>query len=82
MNASKDKNGFLELKISDTGCEIPEEYLTKVFDIFSAQNNYCAKDKNLALLYEMIKDNRGDLIVESKKEIGSTYTIYLPIYFG
>jgi PAS domain S-box-containing protein len=81
-----DKNGqiYLEcykkenstiIKIKDNGCGIPKEALEKVFDPF-----YTLKSTGygigLAICYQLMKENSGDISIDSKVGEGTTVTLY------
>ncbi len=65
------------INISDTGCGISKDNLTKIFDLF-----YSTKDMGtglgLAITHKIINDHLGMLEVESELEQGTTFTITLP----
>lgn len=65
------------INISDTGCGISQDNLTKIFDLF-----YSTKDMGtglgLAITHKIINDHLGMLEVESDVNIGTTFTITLP----
>lgn len=65
------------INISDTGCGIPNDQLSKVFDMF-----YSTKDMGtglgLAITHKIINDHLGTLEVESELNKGTTFTVTLP----
>jgi two-component system sporulation sensor kinase B len=65
------------INISDTGCGIAQEHLSKVFDLF-----YSTKDMGtglgLAITHKIINDHLGILEVESELDKGTIFTITLP----
>nr|MBC8322292.1 ATP-binding protein [Candidatus Neomarinimicrobiota bacterium] len=65
------------INISDTGCGISKDNLTKIYDLF-----YSTKDMGtglgLAITHKIINDHLGMLEVESELEQGTTFTITLP----
>lgn len=68
-----------KITISDTGKGINEEDLTRIFEPF-----YTSKEKGvglgLTLSYNLIKENNGDIHVESQPSQGTVFTILLPLY--
>ncbi len=64
------------IKISDTGCGIPPEILTKIFDPFFSTKK--SAGLGLSVSYNIIKRNGGDIKAESKVGCGTTVTIRLP----
>lgn len=78
------KNGdkvFVEVK--DTGCGIPEELLSKIFNAFSEikYNDLDIKGSGLglALSKQIVQAHGGDIWCESKIDEGSTFTFTLNI---
>lgn len=71
-------NEELRIIVADTGVGIPEDKLGKIFEPY-----YSTKDNGtglgLTLTYKIIKEHGGDIAVRSKKDIGSTFIISLPI---
>ncbi|MEJ2048864.1 MAG: ATP-binding protein [Calditrichota bacterium] len=68
------------ISIKDTGCGIPEENLSKIFEPF-----YTTKEVGkgtglgLSVSYGIIRNFNGEILVESEMEKGSVFTIKLPI---
>ncbi len=71
--------GDVEICISDTGCGIKEEHLSKVFDPFfttKAVGNGTGLGMNIA--WNIINEHRGSIQVTSAEGKGTTFTIRLP----
>ena len=68
------------IKVTDTGCGIPEEEINKIFDPF-----FTTKDKSkgtglgLAVSYGIIQRHNGKVGVETKIGSGTTFTIEIPV---
>jgi CheY-like chemotaxis protein/signal transduction histidine kinase/HAMP domain-containing protein len=76
------KNVFVEVK--DTGIGISEKMLLHVFDEFrqadgSSARQYEGTGLGLAIAYKMIKVLGGDIQVNSKLNVGSVFTIIIPV---
>jgi len=77
----KDEKKCTRLAISDTGCGIPKEHLSKLFTPF-----YTTKDVGegtglgLTVVHGIIQEHEGTVKVESQVDKGSTFIISLPIY--
>jgi signal transduction histidine kinase/ligand-binding sensor domain-containing protein/DNA-binding response OmpR family regulator len=76
---------YLEIKITDSGVGIPTEYIDKIFKPFQqVDTNKPVGSKatgiGLALTKEFIDLHNGFILVESKLDNGTTFTIYLPVY--
>ncbi|SMO49768.1 sensor histidine kinase [Solitalea koreensis] len=68
-----------KIEIADNGLGIKKEYQTSIFEMFFVTNN----DKNgsglgLYIAKEAVENLKGEITVESEKNIGSTFTITLP----
>lgn len=80
VNTSIDEEN-VNIVISDTGIGIQEEDLEKIFEPF-----YTTKEEGrgtglgLWVSYGIIKSLQGDLMVESKKDVGTKFFITLPIH--
>jgi signal transduction histidine kinase len=68
------------IAISDTGCGIPEENLSRIRDpFFTTKDVGTGTGLGLSIVDEIIRSHGGDLLVESKVGKGSTFTVVLPI---
>lgn len=74
---SGDKNGHVEIKISDTGVGISQEELDKIFNPFFT-TKYEGVGLGLTICHRIIEDHQGSIQVESKEGTGTTFTISLP----
>jgi two-component system, NtrC family, sensor kinase len=63
-------------KISDTGCGMPKDVLTKIFDPFFSTKK--STGLGLYVSYNIIKHQNGDIKVESREGLGTTFTVSLP----
>ncbi|HEY6333787.1 MAG TPA: ATP-binding protein, partial [Blastocatellia bacterium] len=74
-------NGFVEVKISDTGIGISEESLTKVFEpYFSTKQS--GFGLGLAVTKKIIEEHQGHIEVSSRLNEGTTFTLTLPSVDG
>lgn len=73
-------NGQVEIKISDTGCGIPEENLGKLFTpFFTTKALGKGTGLGLSIVYGIIKVHRGQIAVQSQVGQGTTFTMTLPV---
>lgn len=73
----------VKLQISDEGCGISEENLKKIFDpFFTTKTESGGTGLGLSISNGIIQDMQGRIQVESKINIGSTFTIVLPVVSG
>ncbi len=76
--AAKQRDNFLEVKITDTGDGIPEENLGKIFDpLFTTKAKGIGL--GLAVCKAIIDRHQGHIEVESGVGKGATFTIKLPL---
>lgn len=69
-------NQNVYVKLSDTGCGIAPEDLSKIFEPFFSTKK--GPGLGLSVSYNIIKQHQGEIKVESKTGSGTTFTIALP----
>jgi signal transduction histidine kinase len=75
------KNGdSAEVGVADTGKGIPPEFLPHIFDPFFSTKGDGGTGLGLSVSYGIIKNHNGDIRVESKVGVGTTFTLELPRY--
>ncbi|AEH44293.1 multi-sensor signal transduction histidine kinase [Thermodesulfatator indicus DSM 15286] len=68
------------IKISDTGCGIPETIIDKIFDpFFTTKAPGEGTGLGLSVSYGIVKDHGGQIFVESRPGEGTIFTIILPV---
>jgi signal transduction histidine kinase len=68
------------IRVSDTGCGIPEENLSKIRDpFFTTKEVGTGTGLGLSIVDEIIRSHHGELLVESVVGKGSVFTVVLPI---
>ncbi len=74
------KNNKVYIVIQDNGCGIPKENLKKVFDPgFTTKGSGVGAGLGLSISYQIIKDHKGEIKVESEPGKGAAFTIILPM---
>jgi signal transduction histidine kinase len=74
----RERDKFLEVEISDTGCGIPKEAIGKIFDpLFTTRAKGIGL--GLAVCKAVIERHEGNIEVESEVGKGATFTIRLPL---
>jgi signal transduction histidine kinase len=74
----------IKCSVADTGIGIKPEYL-ELFEKEGYLNSTTGTDQEigtglgLQLVKNLLEQNNGTLIIESKTEVGSTFTITLPV---
>ena len=75
------KNGnSIEIGVADTGKGIAPEFLPHIFDPFFSTKGEGGTGLGLSVSYGIIKNHHGEIRVESKVGVGTTFTIELPRY--
>ncbi|MFQ5605768.1 MAG: ATP-binding protein [bacterium] len=70
----------IALEISDTGCGIPADQLTQIFEPFFTLSRG-GTGLGLTLVKKIVQDHRGDIRFKSEVGIGTTVTVTLPLKF-
>ena len=78
MQADGKKYQLIVVKVSDTGPGIKHEHLQDIFTPF-----FTTKDRGvglgLALSYQIVQEHLGTIRIESRKNEGTTFSVYLPL---
>ena len=80
--AARNKEGFIEVCVSDTGIGMPEDVRDKVFDRFyqadsSPGREYGGIGLGLTIVKELVKVHGGEILVKSRVGKGSTFCFTL-----
>jgi signal transduction histidine kinase len=83
----RQENGAVLIDIQDSGIGIAEEKLGLLFGRFWQEDGSSTRNRHgtgigLALVKELVELHGGAVTVQSKKGIGSTFTVRLPLYQG
>lgn len=71
----------IEILISDTGCGISSENISKVFDpFFTTKEPGCGTGLGLSISYNIIDEHNGNIDVKSSLGKGTEFRIELPIF--
>ena len=79
-----DETATLVFTVKDTGIGIAESFLPKLFDTFSREESgmttaHGGSGLSLALAKQIVETLGGKIGVESKKGVGSTFSVTLPL---
>ncbi len=72
---------YVKFSVNDNGTGIDEENLSKIFDpYFSTKQKETGSGLGLYVTYGIIKAHNGHIDVTSKKEAGTTFDVFLPVF--
>jgi len=68
------------VKVQDSGCGIQPEHLNRIFDpFFTTKATGDGTGLGLSVSYGIVQDHKGQILVTSAPEKGTTFTVILPI---
>ena len=80
INAAPEGRDKVSITISDNGCGMPEENLSKIFEpFFTTKERGQGTGLGLTITYGLVKKLNGNISVISKEMEGTTFIITLPI---
>jgi len=78
-----EKGTFVRMDVTDTGCGIPLENISRIFEpFFSTKQNIVGSGTGLGLatVYGIVRQMEGFIKVTSTIDVGTTFSIYLPAH--
>ncbi|MBI5469236.1 MAG: PAS domain S-box protein [Deltaproteobacteria bacterium] len=74
------QSGVVAASVSDTGCGIPKEHLSKIYDpFFTTKPVGKGTGLGLYVVYRIVTKHRGSIDVESRVGEGTTFTLRFPL---
>lgn len=71
---------YLKLTVADTGSGIPNEIRDRIFDPYFTTNGISeGAGLGLAVVNNIVRTCKGNILVDSKLNEGSTFRVYLPV---
>lgn len=71
---------YLKLQVIDTGCGMADAVRERCFDSFFTTRGTRGTGLGLATIREVVRLSNGAVELESKLGVGTTVTLYLPLY--
>jgi PAS domain S-box-containing protein len=76
---SDHSDGSIQIRFQDDGIGIPEKNLKKIFDpFFTTKPPGSGTGLGLSICFRIMEKLNGKLTVESRKNVGSTFTVTIP----
>jgi hypothetical protein len=73
-----EKGPFYVIEIEDNGVGIKEEHLARIFEMFFVTDSNMGSGLGLYIVKEATEYLNGTIVVNSEKNIGSTFTVTIP----
>lgn len=79
----EDNGDSIHLKVRDTGIGIPDDKLTRIFDVFNKDDNLVRNKEGtglgLYLVKAFVEAHGGKIQVRSEKSVGSEFNVSFPV---
>jgi PAS domain S-box-containing protein len=75
---SKEEKNYIRTKISDNGTGIEEKIISKIFEPYFTTKGEKGTGLGLTTVKEIIEESAGWIEIDAEKNIGTTFTIFLP----
>ena len=72
-------SGVVEITIKDDGPGIPDDIRSRLFEPFTSSKAGDHRGLGLSVVHNIIKEHNGSITCESDSEIGTCFTILLPV---
>jgi len=79
LATEEEEGDAIKVTIEDTGCGIPSHLVARIFDpFFTTKDPGKGTGLGLSIVYQIVKNYRGTIHVESEPGHGTTFIIHLP----
>ncbi|MEQ8425309.1 MAG: ATP-binding protein, partial [Cyclobacteriaceae bacterium] len=87
LEKAQAKSQFVKIDVTDTGIGIPSDKLSKIFESFSQADasvtrKYGGTGLGLTIVKQLVELQKGKVIVSSKEDLGTTFTVVIPYAIG
>ncbi|HEX9973867.1 MAG TPA: ATP-binding protein, partial [bacterium] len=69
----------ITIEVTDYGCGIPQENLSKIFEPFYTTKGQKGTGLGLAVVWGIVEKHEGKIEVKSEVDKGTTFTLRLPV---
>ncbi|MEO7264626.1 MAG: PAS domain S-box protein [Ferruginibacter sp.] len=73
---------YYAIKFTDNGIGFEQEYANKIFELFQrlhGKNEYSGTGIGLGIVQKIVTNHNGFILAQGKPNIGSTFSIYIPV---
>ena len=70
---------FVEVRVADDGCGIPQTQIPKLFEPFASTKGQKGTGLGLAVTWGIVDNHNGTISVESEVGVGTTFIIRIPV---
>jgi len=70
---------YVEVRVMDDGCGIPEEQLSKLFEPFATTKGQKGTGLGLAVTWGIVDNHNGTITVESEVDVGTSFIVRIPV---
>jgi two-component system NtrC family sensor kinase len=70
---------YVEVRVTDDGCGIPETQIPKLFEPFATTKGQKGTGLGLAVTWGIVDNHNGTILVESEVDVGTTFIIRIPV---
>lgn len=71
------KGNYIAISFTDSGVGIPQNFIDKIFEPLFTTKEY-STGLGLSTVYYIVKKHKGSITVNSEKDRGTTFIVYLP----
>ena len=74
------KDFYVDVQVEDNGSGITSEQMTRIFDpYFTTKQGKSGTGLGLYITKKVVEDHNGSIKVDSTPDVGTTFTIRLPL---
>ncbi len=77
--SSRVERDHLKIELADTGHGMDADIVNKVFEEFFSHHKHGGTGLGLAIVKSIVRDHHGEISVRSEVDVGTTFTIILPL---